>query len=114
MRSVLRGITTNKTWQNTEKLFSGEAVPIDVTRDFFDYFIFGSRGERLSDKLGLNSLSLRYDAQGKGVAVSKDLSDKLEGKYEIEEKKKDENNTTISQKVGAEYKLTDAISVEAK
>lgn len=107
---LLLSLATNKTWQNTEDVFNKGNLSPDIAKDFIDYFVTNE----FAEKFGLKNLSVKYDGEGKGVAVTKDLSDRLEDKYEIEEKKNKESEPDISQKVGGEYKVTETISLEAK
>ncbi|MCG2711739.1 MAG: translocation/assembly module TamB [Candidatus Omnitrophica bacterium] len=112
---LLLALATNKTWQSTEELMSKGSISPNLAKDFMDYFIFGGQSSKFAEKFGIKDFSLKYDTQGnKGVTVTKDLSNRLEGKYEIEEKKQKEGAADVSQKVGGEYKVTDAVSLEAK
>ncbi|MBU0468726.1 MAG: translocation/assembly module TamB, partial [Candidatus Omnitrophica bacterium] len=111
---LLLALATNKTWKNTEDILNKGVISKDIAKDFIDYFVFGGQGNKFAEKFGLKTVAIKYDGQGKGVAVTKDLSDKLEGKYEIEEKNKNETNTDIIQKIGGEYKVTENLSLEAK
>ena|SRR3989339_100931 len=111
---LLLALATNKTWRNTQDILDKGVVSKDIVKDFIDYFIFGGQGSNFAEKFGLKTVSIKYDAESKGVTVTKDLSDKLEGKYEIEEKNKNETKADIIQKIGGEYKVTEALSLEAQ
>lgn len=111
---LLLALATNKTWRNTQDILDKGVVSKDIAKDFIDYFIFGGQGSKFAEKFGLKTVSIKYDAESKGVTVTKDLSDKLEGKYEIEEKNKNETKADIIQKIGGEYKVTEALSLEAQ
>ncbi|HBG61772.1 MAG: hypothetical protein A2306_04935 [Omnitrophica WOR_2 bacterium RIFOXYB2_FULL_38_16] len=111
---LLLALATNKTWRNTQDILDKGVVSKDIAKDFIDYFIFGGQGSNFAEKFGLKTVSIKYDAESKGVTVTKDLSDKLEGKYEIEEKNKNETKADIIQKIGGEYKVTEALSLEAQ
>ncbi|MFH1092993.1 MAG: translocation/assembly module TamB domain-containing protein [Candidatus Omnitrophota bacterium] len=111
---LLLALATNRTWKSTEELISKGSISPNLAKDFLDYFIFGGQGSKFAEKLGIKDVTIKYDTQGnKGVAVTKDLSSRLEGKYEIEEKKQTEGRTDISQKVGGEFKVTETISLDA-
>ncbi|MDD3375367.1 MAG: translocation/assembly module TamB domain-containing protein [Candidatus Omnitrophica bacterium] len=111
---LLLALATNRTWKDSEELLNKGEVSADLSKDFIDYFLFGGQGDQFAQKLGLRSFSVKYDAQGKGIAVTKDLADGLEASYEIEERSKVDQKPDVSQKVGGEYKVTDAISVGAQ
>ncbi|MFH1440636.1 MAG: translocation/assembly module TamB domain-containing protein [Candidatus Omnitrophota bacterium] len=111
---LLLALATNKTWQSTEELLNKGSISLDLAKDFIDYFIFGGQSGKFVEKFGLKGFSVKYDTQGKGVAVTKDLSDKLKGKYEVEEKEQKEGTPGISQKVGGEYKVTENVSLDAR
>ena len=111
---ILLALATNKTWQTSIDLLNNETISPDLARDFIDYFLFGGQDDKFAKQFGLKSISVKYDAQGKGVAVTKDLSGRLEGRYEIEDRTQPEGQEDISQKIGGEYKVTDGLSLEAQ
>lgn len=111
---LLLALATNKTWQDTEAVFSQGTFSVDLAKDFIDYFVFGGQGNKFAETFGLKSLSVNYDAKTKGIAVTKDLSGQLEGSYKIEGEKKKTGEADISQKIGGEYRVTDNISLGAE
>lgn len=110
---ILLALATNKTWKNTEDVLNKGALSMDIAKDFIDYFVFGGHSNKFAKRFGLTSLSVKYDGEAKGVAVTKKLFDNLDGKYEVEETKSNDSQVDISQKVGGDVKITDRLSLEA-
>lgn len=111
---LLLALATNKMWKATQDLMVNGSLSPAVAADFIGYFIFGAKDDNFFKKLGLKDVSFVYDENVRGVEVKKDLSDKLEGKYGIEQKNKVNGETEILQKVGGEYKVTDNIAIGAE
>lgn len=110
---LLLALATNRTWQGSEELMSKGSISPNLAKDVLDYFVFGGQSGKFAEKLGIKDIYFKYDDQGKGVTVTKDLSSRLEGRYEIEEKKENGSQANVSHKVGGEYKITDTISLDA-
>ncbi|MCM8811438.1 MAG: translocation/assembly module TamB [Candidatus Omnitrophica bacterium] len=113
--SLLLMLVTGKKWGGVDSAVSSGQVPLNLARDFVDYFIFSNMGEHLSKKLGMEGVSLTYNTQTNEMGVTKSVADKMELRYGVERPRAGEQpKTTETHKVGAEIKITDKISVEAQ
>jgi len=106
-------LATNKSWESVTQAFAKGELSADMAKDFLDYFIFSGSGNNFIQKFGLSGISLKYDGETRGVGVRKKLFDKLEAAYSVEQPQLKENGA-ISHKLGAEYKITDQISLGAE
>ncbi|MFH1479483.1 MAG: translocation/assembly module TamB domain-containing protein [Candidatus Omnitrophota bacterium] len=112
-RLLLR-LATNRTWQGTEmSLAKGEFSP-DVAKDLIDYFVFSGSGNKITQVLGLKDISLKYDKDTKGVSIKKEILNKTEINYAIEQSKNEKEELTNKQIIGSEYKVTDTVSIGAE
>ncbi len=111
---LLLALATNTTWKNTENSLNQKTISADMSKEFVDYFFGGKQGNRLAEKLGFKNIPIQFNSQNKGIAVSKNISNRLEGRYAIEGKKKIEGPPDVSQKIGGGYQVTDSLAVEAK
>ncbi|MFH1355133.1 MAG: translocation/assembly module TamB domain-containing protein [Candidatus Omnitrophota bacterium] len=107
-------LATNKTWQGTESAINKGELSADLAKDFLDYFVFSGSGNKIAKKFGLSDITVKYDGKTKGIGATKDISDKASASYSIEQPQNKEQNITTTHKVGAEYKITDNISLGAE
>ncbi len=113
--NLLLMLMTGKRWGVTDTVVSEEKIPIDIARDFVDYFVFSGMGESLSKRLGVDGVSLTYSSGSNELGVSKTIADKVEIHYGIEKPTgSDMEKQTETHKVGAEVKITDKVSIEAE
>ncbi len=112
---LLLALATNRTWKKSEERLAQEGLSPQLTREFLAYFLSGGQGNKFAEALGLKDLSVTYNSGTQGIGVSKDLSERLEGRYQIEKTQpNNQSDPNISQKIGGEYRLTDSLSVEAQ
>ncbi|MBM3248335.1 MAG: hypothetical protein FJZ10_02795 [Candidatus Omnitrophica bacterium] len=111
-------LATGKSWTATETSLFQQKPSLGVAKDFIDYFILGGQGSNLASKLGISDVSLKYEKQTKGIEAKKMVTDKTSVIYGIEQEIKEndsqgkkETQSTITQKIGGEYNITDNISV---
>ncbi len=113
--NLLLMLMTGKRWGVTDTVVSEGKIPIDIARDFVDYFVFSGMGESLSKRLGVDGVSLTYSSGSNELGVSKTIADKVEIHYGIEKPTgSDMEKQTETHKVGAEVKITDKVSIEAE
>ncbi len=115
---LLLMLSTGKRWRNAETgVPQGQGeIPLVLARDFIDYLLFSGLGTELAEKYGLSNVSLTYDAATQGVGLRTTFSDRAEIRYGLQQPPQDlaSTQTSPTQKVGVEYKITDKISVEAE
>ncbi|MFH1678204.1 MAG: translocation/assembly module TamB domain-containing protein [Candidatus Omnitrophota bacterium] len=107
-------LATNKTWKGAGEAISKGELSADLAKDFLDYFLFSGSGNKIAQKFGLTGISIKYDGQAKGIGATKDISDKASASYSIEQPQSKEENSAATHKLGAEYKITESISVGVK
>lgn len=112
-RLLLR-LATNRSWQGTDVALNQGQMSLDIAKDFIDYFVFSGSGSRMMQSFGIKDVSLKYDNGTKGVGVKKDISDKAELSYAVEQSQKKDEPQTTTQKVGSEYKVTDTVAIGAE
>ncbi len=108
-------LATGRRWGAAEGQLAQGQIPLDVARDFIDYFIFSGAGERLTQRFGISGLSLAYDPKTRGLIFKKAVANKAELRYGVEHPE-----GTLGQQpaathtVGAEVKIAEGVSVEAE
>ncbi|MFH1876602.1 MAG: translocation/assembly module TamB domain-containing protein [Candidatus Omnitrophota bacterium] len=111
---LLLMLITNKTWRSVEAAANKQELSPDIARDFLDYFIFSGSGNAIAEKYGIRDISVKYDKSSTGLGATKDITDKAAISYSIEQPQQKNDNMTAAHKIGAEYKITENISVGAK
>ncbi len=112
--ALLLMLATGKRWRNLEGSLSQGEIPLVLARDFLDYFFFSGLGTDLAERFGISNVSLTYDSSTQGVGLRSTLSDKAELRYGVEQPEAFERQQSPKQKIGAEYKISDRVSIEAK
>ncbi|MFH1507166.1 MAG: translocation/assembly module TamB domain-containing protein [Candidatus Omnitrophota bacterium] len=107
-------LATGKAWKGTGKSISSGQLSPDLAADFIDYFAFGGMGSKIAKQLGISEISLKFDKETKGVGLKKEITNKAGVTYGVEQTQTKEKDTSVTQKVGGEYKVTDTISVGAE
>ncbi|MBU1906124.1 MAG: translocation/assembly module TamB [Candidatus Omnitrophica bacterium] len=107
-------LATNKTWQGAGSAIKKGELSADLAKDFLDYFVFSGSGHKIAEKFGLSDISVKFDKETKGIGATKDISDKTSASYSIEQPQNKEQKSATTHKVGAEYKITDSISLGAE
>jgi hypothetical protein len=94
----------------------GQEIPLDVARDFVDFFVFSGAGGDLSKRLGLDNVSMTYNPDSNALGVKKGIADKVELRYGVERPPPgtQQERQIQTHKVGAELKITDTISIDAE
>ncbi|MCR4337220.1 MAG: translocation/assembly module TamB domain-containing protein [Candidatus Omnitrophica bacterium] len=109
---LLLMLATGEGWEGLETSLEQGTLDAELTKDFIDYFILGGTGSKMARKLGIHDVNLTYEKDVKGIGAKKSITDKLSIGYDIEERHEQEKlSPTVSQTVGGEYQLTDAISM---
>lgn len=114
-RDLLVMLATGKSWGATAPVNSDIKLSNELTQDFLDYFLFAGEAGRLSQRLGIKDVVFQYNSQVKGIGLKKDITNRADIGYGIEESL-DANNqtTTVTQKLEGEYSLTDHISIDVE
>ncbi len=107
-------LATNKTWAASDKVLEGAPMTPEMTREFLDYFLFSSPGNKFAQRFGLSDLSVKFTETSRGLSASKAILPGLEGTYEIESRQTQASQSNVTQKIGGEFQVTDGLSVEAK
>lgn len=106
-------LVTGKSWSGTASTAKGQ-LPADLVKDFVDYFFFSGSGTRMAQYFGINDILLTVDSEKKGVEVKTSVTEKLGADYKVEQAKSNGNDATTVQKVGGEYKITNTLSIGAE
>ncbi len=112
--ALLLMLATGKRWRNLEGSFNQGEIPLVLARDFLDYFFLSGVGTELAERFGISNVSLTYDSATQGVGLRSTLSDKAELRYGVEQPEAYERQQSPKQKIGAEYKISDQVSIEAQ
>lgn len=107
-------LATGRAWSGTETALKNGQVSADMAKDFLDYFIFGGSGNRLAQQLGIKDVSMHFGPEKRGVDLKKELSDKADLLYGIEQPVgagtsgagTASRGSMATQRVGAEFKVT--------
>ena len=105
-------LLTGKSWESMDQAASNRRMNADAVKDFVDYFFLGGSGEKLGQKLGIESISLKYETNEKGVEVKKSITNSTCAIYGLSQTRNPQETVPLtSQKVGVEYKVTDTLSI---
>lgn len=107
-------LVTNKAWKNIDAALSKGEISADAASDFLNYFIFSGPGSDLMQNLGVHDISIKYDNRLMGVGATKDITDKAQVSYFIEQQHLKDDSQILDQRIGAAYKITDSVSVGAE
>ncbi len=111
---LLLMLATGKSWKGVDTSLEKGQVSADVAADLIDYLVFGGSGSKLAKQFGISNLSVKFDNTTKGIGVTKEITDKVEVSYGVEQSQIDGQNGQTTQKVGTGYKVTETISVEGQ
>jgi autotransporter translocation and assembly factor TamB len=111
---LLAMLATGKGWKGADQSLSSGQVSADLAADFIDYFAFGGTGSKIAKQLGISEVSLKFDKETRGIGLKKEITDKAGVTYGVEQTQTKEKETSVTQTVGGEYKVTESISVEAQ
>jgi len=104
-------LATGKSWQSFEASADGQFNTAAVTKDFIDYFFFAGRSNAFAERFGISEFSVTYNGEQKGIAAKKELSDKLEVGYGVNETRANGRPADVSQTIEGAYKVNDRLSV---
>jgi autotransporter translocation and assembly factor TamB len=107
-------LATGKGWKGAGQSLGSGHVSADLAADFIDYFAFGGMGSKIAKQLGISEVSLKFDKETRGIELKKEITDKSVLTYGVEQAQTKEKETSVTQTVGGEYKVTEAVSVEAE
>jgi len=107
-------LATGRSWQAADASLDQKKLSPELAGDFIEYFVFSGSGKRLAKKLGIKDVSLQFDDKVMGIGLKKEVFDKANLTYKIEQSKEQADNPDITQKIGGSYKITDHISVEGE
>jgi hypothetical protein len=118
---LLVALTTGRDWQRDQLGAQQEPISTDLAQDFIDYFFLGGAGTALASRFGISGVALTFDAQTNRVGVKTRIADRVSVRYETDQlsaaPEQDPTHPspvpqTGTQKVGAEYQVTDNTSLQ--
>jgi len=107
-------LMTNKGWKGAEDIFSKGELSPDLARDFIDYFVFSGSGTKIAQRFGITGFSLTLDEQKKGLGIKKEITEKIDATYAVEQSQTKGEPATTTQRIGTELEITEGISVGAE
>ncbi len=107
-------LMTDKSWKATELALGKAELSVELAKDFIDYFLFSGSGSKIARKLGIKDISVTFEEGRKGIGIKKEISEKLDATYAVEQRQSEEELPATTQKVGGEYKITDTLTVGAE
>jgi hypothetical protein len=105
-------IVTGKRWQGAEPSLEQARISPDLALDLFDLLFLGSSFSAFKKKAGISEFHIDSTEEQRSLRIKKELPLQTEVGYAVEQKKDDEKK--IRQKVGAEYAITDEVSIEGQ
>lgn len=119
---LLAALTTGRDWQRDQLGGQQEPISTELAQDFIDYFFLGGAGTKLAGRFGISALSLTFDAGTNRVGVKTTIADRVSVSYETDQLSAAQetdptapvpaNGSTGTQKVGAEYRVTETTSLQ--
>ncbi|MFH1777228.1 MAG: translocation/assembly module TamB domain-containing protein [Candidatus Omnitrophota bacterium] len=107
-------LATGRSWRSSGSALKQGNITPDLAKDFIDYFVFAGSGSKIIQKFGLSDISITYNEEKKGIGVKKDITDKAEVTYSIEQPREFSKESVTTHKIGGEYNITEHISVGAE
>lgn len=107
-------LITGKNWNATEAALAKGQLSPDLVKDFVDYFVFSGSGNKIAQQLGVNDISVTFERDKKGVGVKKEITDKIDASYAVEQSQVKGKIPTTTQKLGGEYKVIEGVSLGAE
>lgn len=104
-------LATGKSWQSVEDSIDNGFNSAALTKDFIDYFFFAGKSNQFAEKFGISEFSVKFDENRKGISAKKEITDKLEIGYGVEQSNGEDESKYTSQKIEGEVKVTDRLSV---
>jgi len=88
----------------------------DLAKDALDFFLLGGLWTKLSRRLGIEAVSLKYEPEAKGVAIKKAVGESLSVTYGAEQTGAPQEKIETKQQVSVEKKVgqSGAIQLEAE
>jgi len=111
---LLMMLATGRNWSGVNDTLSAGTIAPDVAKQFIDYFVLGGQGSALGRQLGISDVSLKFEKDTRGVTVKKEVFDKLEVGYGLEQVRLSPLQDKVTQTFEGEWQLTDQISVGAE
>ena len=106
-------IATGQEWKGVDTLYKDEEVTADLAIDFIDFLLFGGSIGTLLDKTGIKDIEFEKSEEKTKVGVVKQITPGTDVSYEVTTEEGG-GEKKVSQKLGAEYSLTDNIAIEGK
>jgi hypothetical protein len=112
---LLLMLVTGKSWGGLdESLTEGKLSP-DLAKDAVDFLFFGGGSgseSSLTKRLGIKDISISYDQNKKGISLKEGLTKQIEVGYGVAQEAGDiQQQSTVTQTVGGEIKMTERLSV---
>ena len=104
-------LATGKSWQSVEDSIDNGLNSAALTKDFIDYFFFAGKSNQFANRFGISEFSVKFDENTKGIAAKKELSEKLEVGYGVEQSNGKDQTKDMTQKLEGEFKVSDKVSV---
>ena len=104
-------LATGKSWQSVEDSVDNGLNATALTKDFIDYFFFAGQSNQFAKKFGISEFSVTLDENKKGIAAKKEITDKLEVSYGVEQTTIEGQVGGVSRMLGGEVKVNDQLSV---
>ncbi|MFH1061936.1 MAG: translocation/assembly module TamB domain-containing protein [Candidatus Omnitrophota bacterium] len=107
-------LATNQSWKGVSGSLENSRISSELSADLVNYFLFGRAGNKIAKLLGVDSVSIKYDGKTKEAEITKEISSSTGIKYGVEQKNAKQENERVSQKIGIDQKISDAVSLEAE
>lgn len=105
-------LATGKSWTGLEESLDEKTVSPKLTKDFIDYFLFAGKGNSFARHFGLSELTVDYNKENKGIAAKKQLTDRLEVGYGVNQQMDEGQGEVTTQKLQSEIKVSDKVSLD--
>jgi hypothetical protein len=106
-------LATGKKWQGTDDMLLNKNVPVELAKDFIEYFAFSGTGQMLAERYGITDIQLKFEKGSTAVGLKKIVTDKLKATYGMEQTKSDGQTTQTTHRLGGEVQLNDKLSIGA-
>lgn len=116
---LLAMLATGRRWKGTEAVLERGQVSPQLAGEFLDYFLFAGLGQRFAHRLGLDDVTLTYDAERRAPGFGVSVGD-MDASYELDPSQELSgpvatvtiDPSAVTHKLGAEYHVSERTSLQ--
>jgi autotransporter translocation and assembly factor TamB len=104
-QEIMVALATGKKWEGLQSLEQGQ-VSAGLVKELAGYLFASDSGDGFFAEMGITDVKVIMDKDKKAVGFTKEVSDKVDLDYELEQKGPSPGAEHLSQTIGADYRVT--------